>query len=85
MNFLRQYSRLVVKHGGSLTGGSPEGRVKLLPGAQPLPENEQKLYHDIKSTFDPYNILNPGVKLDVDAKMVLRHLRTTSRPGLITP
>lgn len=85
MNFLRQYSRLVVKHSGSLTGGSPEGRVKLLPGAQPLPENEQKLYHDIKSTFDPYNILNPGVKLDVDAKAVLRHLRTTSRPGLITP
>lgn len=85
MSFLRQYSRLVVKHSGSLTGGSPEGRVKLLPGAQPLPENELQLYRDIKSAFDPYNILNPGVKLDVDTKDVLRHLRTTVRPGLITP
>lgn len=85
ISFLRQYSRLVVKYSGSLTGGSPEGRVKLLSGAQPLPENEQNLYHDIKTTFDPYNILNPGVKLNVDTKAVLRHLRTTPRTGLLTP
>lgn len=85
MSFLRQYSRLIVKHGGSITGGTPEGRVKSLPAAQPLPENEQQLYHDVKALFDPHNILNPGVKIDVDTKDVLRHLRTTTRTGLITP
>ena len=85
MKFLRQYSRLVVKHGGSLTGGSPEGRVKLLPGLSTITDNEKLLYQDIKAAFDPHNILNPGVKLDVDVKDTLRHLRTTPRSGLITP
>lgn len=85
MSFLRQYSRIVAKHEGSLTGGSPEGRVKLLPNSQPLPENELKLYQAIKQTFDPYNIFNPGVKLDANTKDTLRHLRTTPRTGLITP
>lgn len=85
MSFLRQYSRLVVKHGGSLTGGSPEGRVKSLPGVQVLPANEQQLYQEIKTAFDPQNILNPGVKLNVDTKDTIRHLRTTARTGLITP
>ena len=85
LKFLQQYSRLVVQHGGSLTGGSPEGRIKFISGVSALSEAEEQLYRELKAIFDPQNILNPGVKLSADTKDVVRHLRTTPRLGLITP
>ncbi len=82
--FLRQYGRLVQSVGGSITGGSPEGRVKALV----VPKSsvpEQELYSAIKDAFDPNHILNPGVKLDVNPTSVIRHLRYTEPEGVIEP
>lgn len=85
IDFLRQYGKLVVDCDGSITGGSPEGRVKTLSLAQPLPEAEEKLYLELKQIFDPNNILNPDVKLGADFRKVLRSLRTKETDGIVTP
>ncbi len=76
LNFLRHFGRIVNTCSGSLTGGTPEGRVKAIAMPAFSPE-ERSLYLDIKKTFDPNNILNPGVKLGTDLYDVVRHLRTS--------
>lgn len=83
--FLQQYSRLVKNCEGSLTGGSPEGRVKALSVAQTFSEAERALYNDIKDAFDPNHIFNPSVKLGAELRNTIRHLRTTEPEGIITP
>ena len=94
--FLKQYARLVLDCGGSLTGGSPEGRVKLSQLAQTSASSTKKrrtgatspdftLDAAIKTIFDPYNILNPEVKLGADPSQIARHLRTQNHSGLIAP
>lgn len=83
--FLRQYSDLVRSCEGSLTGGSPEGRVKSLPSSINMTEDERQLYLEIKEAFDPHNIFNPGVKLSPELKSTVRQLRTTEVNGIVTP
>ncbi len=83
--FLRQYSQLVRDCEGSITGGSPEGRMKSLSASQAILPDELELYREIKQTFDPQNIFNPKVKLGADARDIIRHLRTDEKPGIITP
>lgn len=85
ITFLRHYSRLVQSCDGSLTGGSPEGRVKTLSIAQAFSDEERELYHAIKDAFDPHHILNPDVKMGAELKNTIRHLRTTPRRGIATP
>lgn len=77
LDFLRHFGRIINNCSGSLTGGTPEGRVKAI--AMPAFSIEEKeLYLDIKKTFDPNNILNPHVKLGTDLYEVIRHLRTSN-------
>lgn len=83
--FLRQYSLLVQSCEGSLTGGSPEGRVKALSVVQAFSDEERQLYSAIKNVFDPNHILNPDVKLGADLKNTIRHLRTNLRSGVSSP
>ena len=78
--FLRQYLQLVTNCGGSVTGGSPAGRLKIAP-----PSDLAALTAAIKTTFDPYNIFNPDVQLGADLSQSLRHLRTHNHSGLVTP
>lgn len=79
--FLRAYANLVQELGGSITGGSPEGRLKTILVPK-LPAGEQELYQTIKDIFDPYNILNPGVKLGADRKQILQSFRTVPLRGI---
>lgn len=83
--FLRQYSQLVQSCGGSITGGSPEGRIKALSASEAIPPDELELYREIKHAFDPQNIFNPKVKLGADARDIIRHLRTSEKDGIVTP
>lgn len=85
ISFLRQYSQLVSDCEGSLTGGSPEGRIKALSTTQALSPAERELYLDIKAAFDPNNILNPGVKMGAELRDTIRHLCTKEKKGIITP
>ena len=78
MTFLRTLVFVINRQGGSITGGSPEGRVKALVTNESMPEDLKKLYTAIKTTFDRYGILNPGVKLGADSRFTLTHFREKS-------
>ncbi len=73
--FLRAGAYVIERQGGSLTGGSPEGRVKAMVTNGGLGPEEIELYNAIKNTFDLYGIMNPAVKLGADARYTLRHFR----------
>lgn len=81
--FIRASNFIIKRQGGSITGGSPEGRVKAIVTNTDLPEAEKKLYLEIKTIFDKYNILNPGAKLGADNRFNLRHFRTTSPAKIV--
>jgi FAD/FMN-containing dehydrogenase len=82
LSFLRDYSKLVASLGGSVTGGSPEGRVKAMVAARD--PRLTKLYADLKATLDPNNILNPGIKHQASTKQTIAHLRTSALSGYTT-
>ena len=83
ISFMQQYSQLVKDCEGSLTGGTPEGRIKALPIMQNFSEEEKKLYQEIKDAFDPHHILNPNIKLGAELTNTIRHLRTEPKSGII--
>jgi len=71
-----EYYGMVLKLGGSTSGEHNDGRLRapFLPKVYG-PEMYQ-VFQDVKKIFDPYNILNPGVKIDVQLKdlvPILRH------------
>lgn len=76
--FLRASNFVIKRQGGSITGGSPEGRIKAIITNETMPEFEKNLYYDIKNIFDEYGILNPAIKLGTDARFTLDHFRSTS-------
>jgi FAD/FMN-containing dehydrogenase len=71
-----EYYRLVISLGGSTSGEHNDGRIrapylKLLYG-----DEIYGLFQKVKLIFDPYNNLNPGVKMNVsldDIKPLMRH------------
>jgi len=85
LDFLRQYGELVRACEGSLTGGSPEGRTKVLPAAPAFSEREAKMYAEVKEIFDPHGIFNPQVKLGAEYQNLVRYLRTDNPSGIIAP
>lgn len=76
--FLKTGAYIINRQGGSLTGGSPEGRVKAIVTNDDFSEAEKNLYLTIKQIFDRYGILNPQVKLGANARFTLTHFRNTS-------
>ncbi len=83
LEFIQLYTQLIESCHGSITGNGPEGRVKALMTANTLSADEKQLYISIKEAFDPHNILNPKVKLGVDAKDTIRHIRTDELGGVV--
>ena len=81
--FLRAGSYIIKRDGGSITGGTPEGRVKAMVTNMELTDAEKEVYGAIKKTFDPKGIMNPAVKLGADARFTITHFRTTSSPKLM--
>ena len=75
MMLLRTGAFIIGRQNGSLTGGSPEGRVKAMVTNAEMPEPKRRLYSEIKDIFDRYGIMNPDVKLGADAKYTVRHFR----------
>lgn len=76
LQFLKGLSALLKEHGGSITGGAPEGRTKATVTNAELSEDETKLYQKLKLIFDPNDILNPDVKLGAVTSTTVRHIRT---------
>ncbi len=70
------YYSLVISLGGSTSGEHSDGRLRG-PYLEKLYGGETyQLFKKVKAIFDPHDILNPGVKLDVtmeDIKLLIRH------------
>lgn len=82
ITFLRNYLRLLDHCDGYPCGDAPEGRF-LAMFTRPSEDTETlALYGKIKEIFDPYDILNPGLKQEVEPRNVLRHFRTDYNSGV---
>ncbi len=82
--FLKNYARLVKLCGGSITGGSPEGRTKAGVTAGLVDPTLIARNQTIKQTFDPAGILNPGVKVSLPTEK-LASIGANNLPGRILP
>jgi FAD/FMN-containing dehydrogenase len=73
---LDEYYNLVISLGGSTSGEHGDGRLRA-PYLQKMygPEG-YALFGKVKQIFDPYNILNPGVKLNVTLDTIKPLLRS---------
>ncbi len=72
---INEYSELVESFGGTFVADGGEGRLKANAAYNLLDEDVQKLYSDIRSIFDPYSTLNPGVKQPNELKTMVSSLR----------
>jgi FAD/FMN-containing dehydrogenase len=73
---MEEYYDMVISLGGSTSGGHNDGRLRAAYLSKLYGEDSYDLFKKVKKIFDPYNILNPGVKVDVtveDMKGLLRH------------
>lgn len=85
IRFLKDFSALLNDHGGSITGGAPEGRTKAIVTNLMHTEEEMNVYRKIKKTFDPNMILNPNAKIGtVNPASIIKHLRTEANTGIAT-
>jgi FAD/FMN-containing dehydrogenase len=70
-----QYYDLVIKMGGVITGASNDGRVRGIFVRKQYGSEIYEIFKKVKQICDPYGILNPGVKIDVDSSNLQRSLR----------
>jgi FAD/FMN-containing dehydrogenase len=80
---LKRYSAMVERLRGSITGGSPEGRVKAIVVEAEQDAKMTAINAEIKAIFDPKNIFNPGVKTAVRLGDVVSQLREEYDSGII--
>jgi FAD/FMN-containing dehydrogenase len=73
---VEDYSDLVTQLGGCLVADDGEGRVKANAAYKHLEPAIQDLYKQVKAVFDPYDILNPGVKQEFDPRQIAKHIRS---------
>lgn len=65
---IEEYYNLVVQMGGSVAGEFAEGRLRGTQVHKIFGPELISLMNQVKKIFDPYNILNPGVKVNVDGE-----------------
>lgn len=71
-----EYYNLVAEVGGSVSGSSAEGRLRASQVYKTMTPEVLDLMQKIKKIFDPFNTLNPGVKIDVDIDRLKTHIRS---------
>jgi FAD/FMN-containing dehydrogenase len=71
-----EYNDIVVRYGGCLVADDGEGRVKAPFAYKAIDPDVQELYKQVKAVFDPYDILNPGVKESADVRQLAKWLRS---------
>ncbi len=70
------YYDMVIALGGSTSGEHSDGRLRAPYLPKLYGEEIYKVFQKVKQIFDPYDTLNPGVKINVtvdDIKPLLRH------------
>lgn len=71
---LDEYAALVDSHGGHLIAESGEGRMKARFAYRQLDEDVLKLFASVKEVFDPFGIMNPGVKQPLELRQLVDYL-----------
>lgn len=71
------YAVVVEACKGAFVYDSAEGRLKANASNMILDETSIELFKQIKDIFDPYGILNPGVKQEITLKELVAMLRTS--------
>ncbi len=74
---LDEYAAIVATHRGYLISHNPEGRFKSVVTYKQLDDDVNELFRQVKEIFDPYGILNPGVKQSNDLKQLVGMLRSS--------
>ena len=69
------YYEEVIDMGGSTAGEHNDGRLRAPYLPKLYGEDVYKLFQKVKEIFDPYKMLNPGVKIDVTRKDQMEVLR----------
>jgi FAD/FMN-containing dehydrogenase len=69
------YYELVLKLGGSTAGEHNDGRLRAPYLPKVFGDEMYQLFQDVKKIFDPYNMFNPGVKIDVKHEELTKLLR----------
>lgn len=69
------YYELVLSFGGSTSGEHNDGRLRAPYLSKLYGDELYEVFRKIKQTFDPYGILNPGVKIDVSINDIQKLLR----------
>ncbi len=72
---LEDYCRTIKDLGGSLSAQYNDGRLRGSYLSKIYPEDVYQLFVQVKKVFDPYNILNPGVKIGVSNDEIKPQLR----------
>lgn len=73
---VNDYIELVAKYGGSMCADGGEGRLKASAAYSQLDNDELSIYEQIKDVFDPFGILNTGVKQQSDLKTLVSQLNS---------
>jgi len=73
---LDEYAAVVTAHSGYIVGEGGEGRLRAVVAHKQLDDDVAGLYAKVKTIFDPYDILNPGVKQPGDLKELVPLLRS---------
>lgn len=84
IQFLGAYLKVISVYNGHPCGEAPEGRFMAIFATKFETQRTLDLYKKVKKLFDPNNILNPGIKTDVNIKNTLSHFRTDYNHGLLT-
>lgn len=74
---LGQYNKLVIEHGGSLTASRGDGRLRGPYLAEAYGDDAYALFRKVKALFDPFNFLNPSVKVNVTTDLVKPLIRAS--------
>jgi FAD/FMN-containing dehydrogenase len=73
---LEEYNNLIKSLDGTISSEGNDGRLKAPYLDQNLPPELYQIYKKVKQIFDPYNLLNQGVKFGTsvdDLKNIMRH------------
>lgn len=73
---LDEYNLLIKSLNGTISSEGNDGRLKAPYLKQNLSPELYQIYQKVKQIFDPYNLLNQGVKFDTtidDLKNIMRH------------
>jgi FAD/FMN-containing dehydrogenase len=78
---MHDYYQLVISLGGTTSGEYNDGRLRAPYLKTLYGEEMYALFQKVKQIFDPYGMLNPGVKIDVTLEDVKAHLRSEYNHG----